>query len=112
MLHVPKYCTTPERGLMLKPNRTWDGKPNFECIVKGISYVNYASDPSSRQSVSGYSVFLEDASKSMKSRQQKSVTLSTVEAELVSGTQCAQDMLFLMRVMESIGLKVKKHTTL
>ena len=44
----------------------------------------------------------------MKSSQQKSVTLSTAEAELVSGTQCAQDMLFVMRVIESIGLKVKK----
>jgi hypothetical protein len=44
----------------------------------------------------------------MKSGQQKSVTLSTAEAELVSGTQCAQDMLFVMRVLESIGLRVKK----
>jgi hypothetical protein len=40
----------------------------------------------------------------------KSVTLSTAESELVSDTQCAQHhMLFVMRrVMESIGLKVKK----
>jgi hypothetical protein len=39
-------------------------------------------------------------------------TLSTAEAELVSGTQCAQDMLFVMRVLESIGLKVKKPAIL
>jgi hypothetical protein len=44
----------------------------------------------------------------MKSGQQKSVTLLLAEVELVSGTQCAKDMLFLMRVMGSIGLKVKK----
>ena len=30
------------------------------------------------------------------------------EAELAAATQCAQDMLFVMRVMESIGLKVHK----
>jgi hypothetical protein len=36
------------------------------------------------------------------------VTLSVTEAELVSGTQCTQDMLFIMHVLESMGLKVKK----
>jgi hypothetical protein len=47
---------------------------------------------------------LEGAPVSMKSGQQKSVTLSTAEAELVLATQCAQDRLFVMRVLESIGL--------
>jgi hypothetical protein len=36
------------------------------------------------------------------------VTLSVTEAEYVSATECAQDMLFVMRVLESIGLKVEK----
>lgn len=44
----------------------------------------------------------------MKSKMQNCVTLSVTEAELVSATTCAQDMLFVMRVLESIGLKVKK----
>jgi hypothetical protein len=30
------------------------------------------------------------------------------EAELVAATQCVQDMLFNMRILESMGLKVKK----
>jgi hypothetical protein len=30
------------------------------------------------------------------------------EAELVAATQCAQDMLSNMRILESMGLKVKK----
>jgi hypothetical protein len=38
---------------------------------------------------------------------QTSVTLSVTEAEFVSGCQAVQDMLFAMRVLESIGLKVK-----
>jgi hypothetical protein len=91
MLRVLKYCvSTPDRGLTLKPNRTWDGSKDFEFKVTGLSDANYATDPSSRRSVSGYSVFLENAPISMKSGQQKSVTLSTAEAEVVSGTQCAQ----------------------
>ena len=44
----------------------------------------------------------------MKSRMQGCVTLSVTEAETVAATQCAQDMLFVMRVIESMGLKVKK----
>jgi hypothetical protein len=40
------------------------------------------------------------------------VTLSVTEAELVSATQCAQDMLFIMRILESIGLKVQKPMVL
>ncbi len=40
------------------------------------------------------------------------VTLSVTKAALVSGTQCAQDMLYVMRVLESMGLKVKKSMIL
>ena len=59
--------------------------------------------------MSGYSVFLCDAPVSSASRMQGHVTLSVTEAELAAATtQCSQDMLFVMRVIESIGLKVKK----
>jgi hypothetical protein len=73
---------------------------------------NHATDVAARRSVSGYSAFLEGAPLSMKSSGQKSATLSTAEAELASSTSCAQDMLCEMRVLESIGLKVKKPMTL
>jgi hypothetical protein len=39
---------------------------------------------------------------------QRCVTLSVTEAELVSATTCAKDMLFVMQLLESNGLKVKK----
>ena len=39
---------------------------------------------------------------------QSCVTLSVTEAELVAATECAQDMLFTMRLLELMGLKVKK----
>ena len=34
--------------------------------------------------------------------------MSVAESESVSATECAQEMLFNMRVLELIGLKVKK----
>ena len=36
------------------------------------------------------------------------VTLSVTEVESAAATQCTQDVLFNMRVIESMGLKVKK----
>jgi len=100
--------STPNHGVMLKPNRKWDGSPDFEFEITGRADSDYGKDPERRRSVSGYSTFLEGAPVTTKSRMQGCVTLSVTEAELVSATQCAQDMLFDMRVLESMGLKVKK----
>jgi hypothetical protein len=36
------------------------------------------------------------------------VALSVTESELISGTECAQDMLYTMRIVESTGLQVEK----
>ena len=108
MKRAMHYCvSTPQRGLLLKPDTEWDGNQDFEFIVKGRSDSDYAKDPNKR-GVSGYSTFLCGAPTTMKSKMQNCVTLSVTEAELVSATTCAQDMLFVMRVLESIGLKVKK----
>ena len=43
-----------------------------------------------------------------KSSTQKLVCLSVAEAELAAGVTCSQGILYVMRVLESIGLKVKK----
>jgi hypothetical protein len=88
-----KYCIkTPYLGLLLKPTDTWNGDPNYEFTGLGMLDSDYAKDPDSRKSVSGYAKFLNGAPSSMKSEMQSCVTLSVTEAELVSATQCAQDM--------------------
>jgi hypothetical protein len=43
----------------------------------------------------------------MKSKMQESVTLSVTEAELAATTHCAQEMLHVKKVLESIELKVQ-----
>jgi hypothetical protein len=109
MYRVMKYCVgTPKRGLLLQPNEKWNGDPEFEFKIFGRADSDYAKDPETRRSVSGYSTFLCGAPVTMKSRMQGHATLSTTEAEQVSAVQCAQDMLFIMRVLESMGLKVQK----
>ena len=102
MYRCMSYCVgSINKGLVLKPNGNWN-----DLIIRGESDANYATDLDNRRSVSGYAVFLNDAPVSFKSIQQRVVTLSTTEAELYSIVQCAQEMLFVQHVMESIDLKV------
>ena len=109
MLRLMKYCTgTPERGWTLKPNRKWDGSPKHKFIISGLSDSDYAKDVDTRRSVTGTAVFLEGSCIGARSSTQKTVALSVTEAELNAAAQCAQDMLFAMRVIESLGLQVQK----
>ena len=68
---------------------------------------DYAKCPVTRRSVSGYATFLEGAPVNVKSAMQKTVALSVTEAETITGVQCAQDMLYVKRVIKGLGLKVK-----
>ena len=45
---------------------------------------------------------------SVKSWQQKIVAISVTEEERSAGTICAEDMLYVIRIVESVMLKVKK----
>jgi hypothetical protein len=109
MHRTMKYCVgSPECGLLLKPIGEWDGNPSYEFVITGRSDSDYAKDTDTRRSGSGTSTFLKGSPIHTRSNMQKSVTLSVTEAELVAATQCAQDMLFVMRVVEWMGLKVKK----
>jgi hypothetical protein len=99
---------TPKRGLTLKPTGKWDGiDKNYEFRIRGKSDADYAKDPDNRKSISGTTTFLEDTPVAMRCGQQNNVTLSTSEAELMAAVQCAQDMLYVYRILTSLGLKVK-----
>ena len=45
----------------MKPKGIWDGSPDYEFIVKGVSDTSFASDPDTCKSIGGSSVFLNDA---------------------------------------------------
>jgi hypothetical protein len=109
MKRVMDYCwATKDKGLMIKPDGKWSGKVDeTEFEIKGVSDSDYAKDLESRRSVTGYSVFLNSAPVAMKSKMQDIVTLSVTEAELIAATQCVQEMMYVKKIVESIGLKVK-----
>ena len=96
-----------DRGLVLNPTRKWDGNKEHEFVISGRSDSDYAKDTQTRKSISGYRVLLEGAPVMFKSSTQKSVALSVCEAEQTAGVLCAQDMLYVRHILESMGLKVK-----
>ena len=93
---------------MLEPTGRWDGKDqNYKFCIKGKSDSDYVKDPETRRRISGWRAFLNDGPCTWKSKMQKFVTLSVTEAECVAGTDCAQDMLFGKRFLESLSLQVE-----
>jgi hypothetical protein len=104
---VMKHCVeTPICGLLLAPTGVWTGSE--ELVIKGMSNTTYASDYDTWRSVMGRTTFLNDAPVIMKSNMQHITDLSVTESELGGTTETAEDMLFVMQILESMELKVKK----
>jgi hypothetical protein len=68
MYRVMRYLLeTPNWGVLLKPSGIWDGKSDYEFTILGCSDADYAKDPDTRRSVSGYTTFLEGVAVAHKS---------------------------------------------
>jgi len=103
------YCvTTKDKGWVLRPNRTWDGKDkSFAFMLDGKSDSDYAVCQETRRSVTGYIGYLEGSLVVARSVMQKRSALSTTEAELYALVSCVQDMFYVKQLLESMGLTVK-----
>ena len=108
LLHLIKYVvTTKNRGLVLKPNRIWNGDKDFKFKISGRSDSDYAANTDDRRSISGGRTFLESAPVIHRSATQKFVTLSVTEAESATGVMVAQDMLYTYGMLTLMGLQVE-----
>ena len=67
----------------------------------------YASDPDKKVSVTGYIILLEGMLLAWKSRGQKSVTLSSTEAEYVAASETCQEMMAILQIIEFLDIKIK-----
>ena len=103
-----KYVvSTEERGLVLAPTALWNEKVDFQFTICGRSDSDYAGNTDDRKSVTGAVVYLNDAPVAFRSSTQRTVTLSVTEVEGAAGVTCAQDMLYVYHLIESLGQKVK-----
>ena len=67
----------------------------------------YAGDTETRISVGGFIVFLLGVPILWKSKAQRSVTLSSAEAEFVSLSEAAKEIKFVVQILESMGIVVE-----
>ena len=98
---------TENRGLVLAPDSHWDGSKEFEFTIGGASDSDYATNPDDRRSVTGKRTLLNGAPVIFASATQRFVTLSVTEAESAAGVSEVQDMMYVYRLLKSMGLRVK-----
>jgi len=95
---------TADYGLKIEPVERAAGEP-WSLTV--FSDSDYAGDTETRISVTGFCVFLMGVPISWKSRAQRSVTLSSSEAEFVALSEAAKEIKFIVQVLLSIGIEVE-----
>lgn len=93
---------------MLKPLGSWDGEDQyFKFNICSRSYLIFANDPESRRSINGSVVCLNDALIAFSSVTQKLMLLSVTKALPAAVVNMVQDMMYIYRVVTSIGLHVE-----
>ena len=70
------------------------------------------SDWAVRHSTSGWVVLFQEAAISYGSKKQKSVALSSCEAEIVAASVAAQDVVFTRRLLQELGVNIPDPTPL
>ena len=108
MHRVMEHCVgTPNRGVTLRPEGSWDGTKDYKFIISGRSDSDYVKDPDTRKLVSGTRVSVNGAPTQWRRATHKHVTLFVTEAEHAAAVTCAQDMIHQKHIVESVGLQVE-----
>ena len=90
------------------PTRRWNKKDkSFRFRIKGKPDSDYATCQDTRRSVTGYTIWFEDALIAVRSVMQKNVALSSAEAELIALVLCIQEMMYVKKLIEALELQVE-----
>jgi hypothetical protein len=99
---------TKDLGLVYKQQSDKSSPPQLLAYADA----DYAGDLETRRSTSGGIILLAGAAIFTKSKRQKTVSLSTPEAELVSITECAREVKYLRNLLQEIGQDAGSATTI
>ena len=76
---------------------------------KGYTDSDMAGDLDNRKSTAGYLFTFSGEAISWQSKLQKSVTLSTTEAEYIAATEAGKEMIWLKRFLQELGLNQMEY---
>ena len=100
MQRVIKYVLDTKRWrLRMETGKT----PRGAWKIEAYSDSDYAGDRDNRRSVSGYLIMVNGCVVSWRSRGQRSVTLSSSEAEYVAASETVTEMLYIKQILEGMG---------
>jgi hypothetical protein len=104
MKRIIKYVLdTKHFGLKIHPQIETDGKWRMTVYTDS----DWAGDKETRHSVSGYVLFLLNVPILWKSHLQRTVSLSSSEAEYIAISEAAKEIKFVAQILDSIGIKVQ-----
>jgi hypothetical protein len=104
LLRVINYCETTKNHVLQVFNKTVGGGA---VVLEAFSDSDYAVDKETRRSVTGYVIFLDGSPDYWRSKGQKTVTLSTKEAEYVALREATRELKFIYQVLSIMGVKVE-----
>ena len=106
MLRVLKYvCDTQTLGLKMFIKRDEGGPMDWQLVIYLDS--DWANCKETRKSISGFVMFLCGVPIMWRSKQQKSVSLSSTEAEWYALSEAVKEILFVAMVLLDMGISVK-----
>ena len=101
---IKHVLDTENLGLRIEPEIV-DKDSMWRMVA--FSDSDYAGDSDTRKSVSGYVIYLCGVPISWRSKAQRSVTLSSTEAEWIALSEVAKEVLFMAQVLKSMGIKIE-----
>ena len=104
MLRVmTNVMATRNKGLRLQPKKN----PSRIWEIVAYSDSDYAGDPDSCRSVGGYILFVMGVPVAWRSKAQKSVTLSSTEAEWYALSEAVKEVIFVVMLLEDMRVMVE-----
>ena len=109
MLRCIKFVLDSEDlGLKIAPTRC--GKSEAWQIVC-FTDSDYAGDPQTRRSVTGYIIYVMGVPVIWRSKSQKCVTLSSSEAEWYALSEAVKEVIFVLHLLEDMKIKIELPIT-
>jgi len=109
MLRLIKFVlSTKTWGLKIMP-KTPDGTVKWNLV--SFSDSDWAGDKDNRRSINGFIIFLCGVPIVWRSKQQKTVALSSSEAEFVAISEAVKEILFVLQLLKTMNIPVETPVT-